>query len=174
MYGGLPGWGREVPSFAFSARERNLFPFPRSTLAVLVTVREQLGQRKCRTAVFPAWPSSTVSTPGTGGDWAQSNTKVEGAQRHDTALSLREGTGEVSSRWHGHPGDAWQGPEITFDGSWSGQWAERGCHWYPVLSSLLLGADPPRCPPWHHTLREQGSSKGIVSACVAQQGLEHP
>lgn len=54
MHGGLPGQGKEVPSFTFFAHERNLFPFPRWMLTVLVTVREQLGQQKCRTAGFPA------------------------------------------------------------------------------------------------------------------------
>lgn len=87
-----------MPSFAFSARERNLFPFLHSTLAVLVTAKEQLGQQKCRIAGFPAWPSSTVPTAGMGGDWAQSHTDVEGAQRYATALSLQEGTGDVSPR----------------------------------------------------------------------------
>lgn len=58
MHGGLPGWGREVPSFAFFARERNLFPFLCLTLAVLVTAREQLGQQKRRAAGFPPCPAA--------------------------------------------------------------------------------------------------------------------
>lgn len=91
MHGGLPGQGREVPSFTFFAHERNLFPFPRLTLAVLVTVREQLGQQKFRTAGFPAWPRSTVPKAGTGGDWAQSHTKVEGAQRKASHSSVTAG-----------------------------------------------------------------------------------
>jgi len=165
MHGGLPCWGREVPSVAFSARERSLFPFPRSTLAALGTIREQLGQQKRRTAGFPAWPGSTVPATGTGGDWAQSTPRVEGARRHATALSLQEGTGDAIPRWHGHLRDA----QITLGGSQSGRWAEHGCHLYPALSSLLLRADPSRCPPWCCTLTQQGSSKGAVGVCVVSR-----
>lgn len=120
--------GEEKCQVSLCLNERNLFLFPCSTLAVLVTVREQLRQQKCRTAGFLAWPSSTVPAAGTGGDRAQSNTKLEGAQRHATALLLQEGTGDVSTRWHGRTRDAQRGPGITLDGSWTRQWAERGCH----------------------------------------------
>lgn len=112
-----------------------------------------------RTAGFPA-------AAGPGGDQAQSSTKAAGAQSHATALAVRKGTGDVSTRWHSHPGGAWQSP-------WWEPWAEHSCHWYLAVSSPLPGADPSRCPLWCRTLTWR-SSKGITGACVTEQDLEHP
>lgn len=93
--------GKRSAKFHFLCMREKLVPLSVLDPAVLVTLGEQLGQQKCRTTGLPGWPSSTVPAAGTGGDWAQSNAKVGGAQRYVPALSLPEGTGAVSTRWHG-------------------------------------------------------------------------